>query len=183
MDELPYYDVYCIRHLIDNIQYDGSYESAVRNAWSNICHKLFPHRENFVVKNETKEGRVVPDLVVVHVRDFFGGPAEIPFLVIECKRKSGLLRPLTFHDFDDVRISQLDDQIKEEDIHSCVYGAVAIGTLVRFYHARRGYEINHNRVSAAPLPFNDQILDIINDGPKVEDIVQYMKEHAPVTQT
>ena len=91
------------------------------------------------------------------------GPAPVDILMVECKRP--LPNASQWH-FDELANAQLDCQLTETPNSSgFVFGAAAIGRLVRFYEKFEGRN---------PVPLHNGMYDILTNA---EDVEFWQEEH------
>jgi|SRR5579862_6741574 len=162
-----YLDIKSVNYLINAIKPD-SLEGPVQSAWANILGKGKFSEDFYAIETNRQRETQYPDVIVIEVKDFMTGPAPVDILMVECKRS---LPNATQWHFDELANAQLDCQLTETPNSSgFVFGAAAIGRLVRFYEKFEGRD---------PVPLHNGMYDILTNAEDVEFWLEYMKWTGP----
>jgi len=164
-------DIKAVAYAVARIEPD-SLEYPVQTAWVNLCGKgVFNEDTYYIASNEPRNSQV-PDICVVEIRFFAGGEAGIDVLIIECKRPRD--NP-TEVDFNELANAQLGDQLTEAMQGSHLYGAVAIGKMVKFYKMIAEPESGQKIANAV-----SSILQIDTQAVEVERCLLQIKRDQPM---
>ncbi|GKZ81324.1 hypothetical protein AnigIFM56816_005839 [Aspergillus niger] len=154
-----------------------SLEETVQTLWQGIVHAWFPYEQHykFGFKGATLANRNMPDVTVIKVMALQPNPrsspdwAERQIMMIECKRPSYD----TPNGWNDTIEGQFLDDLQQTLNHSeKLFGAVAIGTKVKFFRFDGKAPVNR---MLTPLHRDTLDLKIPSQLIQVENMLDYIK--------
>jgi hypothetical protein len=162
-----YLDIESVNYLVSAIRPD-SLEGPVQSAWVNILGKGMFSENFYAIETNRQRETQYPDVIVIEVKEFMTGRAPVDILMVECKKPRPNARQ---RHFDELANAQLDCQLTETPNSSgFVFGAVAIGRLVRFYEKFEGED---------PVPLHEGMYDILTNAGDVDWWLDYMMWAGP----